>query len=92
MASPGHALRRASATGPVVLVFFLASLGFGSFEVTLAMLNRDILGVSDKKNFLDTLSRHYRAVLVLVLTQGPLYRRLAKYVSEATFIGRRAAA
>src|SRR5262249_30051527 len=40
------------AIGPVVLTFFLASLGFASFEVTLALLNQEVLGVEDDQNFL----------------------------------------
>jgi MFS family permease len=73
---------RSPAIGPVVLVFFLASLGFGSFEVTLAMLNRDALGVENQKNFLVFAYVGF----VLMLTQGVFYRRLARRVSEPTFM------
>ncbi len=77
----GAALR-SPAIGPVVLVFFLASLGFSSFEVTLAMVNRDSLGVPVEQNLL-----FFAYVgFVLVMSQGFLYRRLAKRVSEATFM------
>lgn len=77
----GKALR-SPAIGPVILVFFLASLGFSSFEVTLAMVNRDSLGVKDQHNFL----LFAYVGLVLMFAQGFLYRRLAKKVSEATFM------
>lgn len=70
------------AIGPVVLVFSLATLGFASFEVTLSLLNRDALGLQDRYNFLIFA---YIGV-VLMLTQGVLYRRLAGRVSEATFM------
>ena len=40
------------AVGPVVLTFFLATLGFGRFEVTLSLLTKDALGISDKHNSL----------------------------------------
>src|SRR5262249_16690019 len=38
--------------GAVVLTFFLATLGFGAFETTLAMMNRDLLGLPEKRNVL----------------------------------------
>jgi MFS family permease len=70
------------ALGPVVLVFFLASLGFGGFEVTLALINRDTLGLPSDKNYL----MFAYVGLVLMLTQGVLYRRLASRLSETTFM------
>jgi MFS transporter, DHA1 family, tetracycline resistance protein len=70
------------AIGPVILVFFLASLGFGSFESTLSILNRDTLGVVEDQNFL----LFAYVGFVLLLTQGLIYRRLARRVSESTFM------
>ncbi|MFO0928794.1 MAG: MFS transporter [Gemmataceae bacterium] len=70
------------AIAPVVLVFFLATLGFASFEVTLSLLNKDALRLEDQNNFLIFA---YIGV-VLMLTQGFLYRRLARRLSEATFM------
>jgi DHA1 family tetracycline resistance protein-like MFS transporter len=73
-----------AALGPVVLTFFLATLGFASFEVTLALLLKDAFGFleADPRIFL------YFAYVgfVLLLTQGLLYRRLARRVSEPTFM------
>ncbi len=68
--------------GPVVLVFFLASLGFSSFEVTLAILNQDALGLPDRQNFL----MFAYVGLVLMLVQGFIYRRMAHRVSKVTFM------
>jgi MFS family permease len=73
---------RTPAIAPVVLVFFLSTLGFGSFEVTLSLLNKDALHLSNNNNFLVFAYVGF----VLMLTQGFLYRRLAKRLSEATFI------
>ncbi len=68
--------------GPVVLTFFLATLGFGAFETTLAMMNRDLLGLPEKRNVL----MFAYVGFILMLTQGVIYRRLAKRVTEATFM------
>jgi MFS family permease len=79
------ALRRVLANralGPVVLVFFLASLGFGGFETTLALINRDTLKLPQEWNF-----RLFAFVgFVLMLAQGGLYRPLAKRFTETTFM------
>lgn len=71
-----------SAIAPVVLTFFLATLGFGAFESTMALFVQDILAI-DKKN-----AYWFFAYVgfVLMLTQGFLYRRLAKRVSEVAFM------
>jgi MFS family permease len=68
--------------GPIVLTFFLATLGFGGFEPTLALLIRDTLHLDEQKSFL----LFAYVGLVLVLTQGVLYRRLANRLSEVTFM------
>jgi MFS family permease len=70
------------AVAPVVWCFFLATLGFASFEVTLSLLNRDALGLKEDNNFLVFAYVGF----VLMLAQGVLYRRLAHRVSEPTFM------
>ncbi len=80
-----HAIRTAlanPAVAPVVWTFFLATLGFASFEVTLSLLNNNVLRLPDKYNFLV----FAYVGLVLMLAQGVLYRRLAHRVSEPTFM------
>lgn len=67
---------------PIVLIFFLATLGFGGFEPTLALLIEDVLHMSERNSFL----LFGYIGLVLVLTQGFLYRRLANRLSEVTFM------
>ncbi len=67
--------------GPVILVFFMASLGFGAFEVTLSIFLKDTFAFDESYSFL------FFAYIgfVLVLTQG-LYRGIASRVSEVTFM------
>jgi MFS family permease len=80
-----HGWRVALATpaiAPVVITFFLATLGFGSFETTLSLINRDALRLEDQFNFL----LFAYVGFVLMLTQGLLYRRLANRLSETTFM------
>jgi len=72
-----HALA-SPAVGPVVLTFFLASVGFSSFEVTLALQNQDALGLKERDNFLIFAYVGF----VLALTQGLFYRRAAKKLAE----------
>jgi MFS transporter, DHA1 family, tetracycline resistance protein len=74
------------ALAPVVLTFFLATLGFGAFESTLALLIQYVLNMrpEDAKDKLYLVFAYVG--FVLMLTQGVLYRRLAKRVSEATFM------
>ena len=70
------------ATGPVILTFFIASLGFGAFEVTLSLFLKDVFNLGEDSSFL-----FFAYVgFVLMLTQGVLYRRLASRVSEVTFM------
>ena len=73
---------RNPAVAPVVWTFFLATLGFASFEVTMSLLNRDALRLQEKNNFLIFAYIGF----TLMLAQGVLYRRLANRVSEVTFI------
>jgi NADH:ubiquinone oxidoreductase subunit 3 (subunit A) len=78
-------LRRAFVSpslAPVVLTFFLATLGFGAFEVTLALLLKDALGFGEDQSFL----MFAYVGFILLLTQGLIYRRLARRVSEASFM------
>jgi MFS family permease len=57
---------------PVLWTFFLASLGFASFEATLALLVRDSLKLDEAHTFWI-----FAFVgVVLMLTQGYLYRRV----------------
>jgi MFS family permease len=67
---------------PVVWTFFLVTLGFASFEVTLSLLNRDSLRLAPDSNFLV----FAYVGLILGLAQGALYRPLAHRVSEPTFM------
>ncbi len=60
------------AVAPVLWTFFLASLGFASFEATLALLIKDALGLDAAHSF--WIFAYVGAVLVF--TQGFLYRRL----------------
>ena len=71
-----------AAVGPVVAAYFLTTLGFAMFEVTLSLFFKDALDISDKNN---GLMFAYVGV-VLALAQGGLYRRLAHRVSEPTFM------
>ncbi len=68
--------------GLLVLIFFLATFGFGQFEATLALLNKDNLQLSQRNNFLI----FAYVGLVLMLVQGFVYRRLARRLHEETFI------
>ncbi len=70
------------ALAPVVLTFFLATLGFASFEVTLSLFNKDALKLPEERNFLVFAYVGF----TLLLTQGFLYRRLDPRLSEATFM------
>ncbi len=66
------------AIAPVILTFFLATIGFGAFESTLALLIKDILGL-DKEHAYWIFAY---VGFILVLTQGFLYRKIAKSFSE----------
>jgi MFS family permease len=80
------ALRQAlwsPAIGPVILVFFLASLGFASFESTLSLLLKDGMGLDPRHSFL----MFAYVGLVLSLAQGVYRGVLARHLSETTFMG-----
>jgi MFS family permease len=73
----------APAVAPVLWTFFLSSLGFASFEATLALLVRDSLGLTEANTFWI----FAYVGLVLVLTQGVVYRGwLAPRLSEPTLM------
>lgn len=67
-----------AAIGPVVLVFFLATFGFAGFEVTLALLLKNVMRIDPDSIFL------YFAYIgfVLMMTQGYFYRKAAKKMAE----------
>lgn len=71
-----------AALGPVVLTFFLATLGFGGFESTLSLLLEDAFLLRQRQAFL----MFAYVGLVLLIAQGFIYRRLAKRLSEVTFM------
>ena len=71
-----------AAIAPVILIFFLATLGFGGFETTLAMLLRDALRLDRGHSFYVFAYVGF----VLMIAQGYLYRRLAKKLSEVAFM------
>jgi MFS family permease len=73
---------RSPVLAPIVLIFFLATFGFGGFEPTLALLIEDVLHLSERNSFL----LFGYVGFVLVMTQGFLYRRLANHLSEVTFM------
>lgn len=67
--------------GPVILVFFLATFGFGSFESTLAMMNQNLLKFEKNWNFLV-----FAYVGFTFAIGNGFYRPLAKRVSEVAFM------
>jgi len=73
---------RSPTVGLLVLVFFLATFGFGQFEATLALLNQDNLQLNQRNNLLI----FAYVGLVLMLIQGFVYRRLARRLREETFM------
>ncbi len=67
----------------LVLIYFLSTFAFASFEPTVALATKDLLGYADSQNFWVFAYIGF----VLMLAQGVLYRRLAKRgVAETTFI------
>jgi len=74
---------RTPTVGVLILIFFMSTVAFASFEPTLALLTQDILGYGDKNNFYVFAYVGF----VLMLAQGYLYRKLARRgVTEGTFM------
>jgi MFS family permease len=71
-----------AAIGPVVLTFFMSTLGFGGFEATLSLLLKDSFDLQARQSFL---MFAYVGVVLLIM-QGFVYRRMANRLSEVTFI------
>jgi MFS transporter, DHA1 family, tetracycline resistance protein len=79
------ALKRAATStviGPVILTFFLATLGFASFEVTLGLFLEKVIGFERKDSYLVFAYVGF----VLLLTQGVIYRRAATRLAEPTLM------
>jgi hypothetical protein len=75
--------RQTPTVGLLILIFFLSTFSFANFEPTLALLTQDVLGYTEKENFLV----FAYVGLVLMLTQGGLYQMLAKRgVPEIAFM------
>lgn len=68
------------AVGSLILVFFVATIGFAMFESTLALLSKHAFEMSNKGN----LYLFAYVGLVLTLTQGVLIRRLSKRLADET--------
>ncbi len=69
------------ALGPIIFVFFLATVGFGAFESTLAMINQDVLQFERSRNFL----LFTYVGFVLTVANG-VYRPLSRKLSEYFFL------
>ena len=65
------------AVGVLILIYFLAIFAFANFEATLALLTKDVFGLTDDDNFL--VFAYVGAVLMFA---GGMYRPLAKRGSE----------
>ncbi|MFN4257857.1 MAG: MFS transporter [Gemmataceae bacterium] len=66
----------------LILIFFLITFAFASFEATVSLLIRDVLAYGDKNNFW----MFAYIGFILLVTQGGLYQMLARRgVTEATF-------
>jgi DHA1 family tetracycline resistance protein-like MFS transporter len=71
-----------SAIAPVIMTFFVATIGFAAFESTLALLIKDVLDLNkDKAYWLFAY-----VGFVLIMSQGFLYRRFAKKLTEVVLI------
>jgi DHA1 family tetracycline resistance protein-like MFS transporter len=88
---------RSPSVGSLIITFFLATLAFGSLESTLALVNKTLLEgdasrvtqlateeakTTERSNFLV----FAYVGLVLMITQGLIYRRLVQRVGEVRFL------
>jgi MFS transporter, DHA1 family, tetracycline resistance protein len=88
---------RSPSIGSLILTFFLATLAFGSLESTLALVNKTLLEgdasrvtqfaaeeakTTERSNFLV----FAYVGLVLMITQGLIYRRLVQRLGEVRFL------
>ena len=88
---------RSPSVGPLILTFFLATLAFGSLESTLALVNKTLIEgdvvrpteltsaqakTTERSNFLV----FAYVGLILMITQGLIYRRLVQRVGEVRFL------
>ena len=76
------AVLRNPAVGPLILIYFLAIFGFANFEGTLSLLTKESFGMSDTDNYL----AFAYVGLVLMVTQGGIYRPLAGRCSEQSLM------
>ena len=76
-----RAVLSAPSVGLLILIFFLSTFAFASFEPTLALLTNAV-GLSDRDNFLV----FAYVGLVLAVAQMGLYRPLARRVREIAFM------
>jgi DHA1 family tetracycline resistance protein-like MFS transporter len=73
---------RVPTVGPLLIMFFVATLAFGQFESTLSVLSQNVFDISEKKNFY--LFSYIGAVLCIM--QGLFVRRLAPRLGEPAMI------
>jgi MFS family permease len=73
---------RSPAVGVLIVTFFLATFAFANLESTLSLLTEAALHLGEDDNYLV-----FAFIgIVLALTQGVFYRRLALRVREVTFM------
>jgi DHA1 family tetracycline resistance protein-like MFS transporter len=89
---------RMPVVGALILVFFLATLAFGSLESTLALMNQFLLGAGEVARMDQMSDEQLEAIirksslifayvgLVLMLIQGFVYRRFVNRVGEGAFL------
>lgn len=69
------------ALGPIIFVFFLATIGFGAFESTLAMINKDVLNFEKNRNFL-----LFAYIGLILSVANGIYRPLSRKFSVFFFL------
>jgi MFS family permease len=89
---------RMPVVGALILVFFLATLAFGSLESTLALMNQVLLSAGEVVRMDQMSDEQLEAIirksslifayvgLVLMLIQGFVYRRFVNRVGEVRFL------